>query len=608
MFHGRPPAVVILVLSIAMSASNLSGQTLFKATAQSFDAGGTGTTALAVADVNGDGKPDLIVANDCSDFNPCLTGNFVAVMLGNGDGTFRAGQAISWDFSYFNPGLAVEDVNGDGKPDIVAAYQGGIAVSLGNGDGTFQAPKTYPTIDNYGSALVIRDVNGDGKADLVIADACSSSVGCIDARVNVLLGNGDGSFQAAKSYDAGGGSGGPYGAQGISLAVADVNGDGKLDVLTGISGYTGQGFPGSVGVLLGNGDGSFQAPYSYSSGGLSVASIAIADLNGDGKADVVVSNWCTTSACNTGSIAVLAGNGEGTFQPATVTEFSGFDVCCVALGDVTRDGKIDIAFGIHQKVGLTGAAVVLVGNGNGTFQPAQTFYSDGDLATSLALADVNGDGKLDLLVTNACFNCNTLTHGNAVVRLNNYFAPTTTTIRSTPSVSVYGQAVTVTATVQSAGMDSPTGKVTFQQNGTWFGAAVLNAGIATLTTSKLPVGALSLTGTYIGDTFSARSTSAAIKQTVTQAQIGMMLTSTPNPSTLGQSVKFTATFTSTGGLPTGTVTFSNGSTTLGTAQINAGKATFLTTALPHGTDQITATYTGNVDYCSASGSIAQVVN
>ena len=600
-------AVGRCLLSIATSIPTLTASTQFLG-AHFYDTGGLSAVSLVVADVNGDDKPDLVVANSGASGAP----GSIAVLLGNGDGTFQPAQTIPLGQQFAYPtGLAVADLNGDGKLDIVAtdSYDGVLGVFFGNGDGTFQPPQIYFPGGGNPYQVVIRDINADGKVDLLVGQNSAPGFGA-DGTVAVLLGNGDGTFQPAQNYDAGGMASGPYGLGSISLAVVDVNGDGKLDVLTGIPGATSPGSVGSVGVLLGNGDGTFQSPYTYPSGGYGVSSIAAADLNGDGKQDAVVSNACESDSetCGQGSISILIGNGDGTFQAANLYASLGYFACCVAIGDVTRDGKLDIVSAVRQNNGLIGAALLWGSNGDGTFQPPHIYSSDGDFTVTTALADVNGDSKLDLLVLNYSMNFNKSADGNAVVRLNDYFAPTDTTISATSSSSVYGQPVTLTAIVKSAGIDAPAGKVLFQQNGKGIGSAVISGGTAKLITNKLAVGSLLLTAMYLGDNFAAKSISTAIHLRVSQAQVAMTLKSTPNPSIFGKSVEFTATFASTGGLPTGTVTFSNGSTTLGTSRIIAGKAVFYTTLLPQGSNDVSATYAGSVDYSSASDSVVQVVN
>jgi len=187
--------------------------------------------------------------------------------------------------------------------------------------------------------------------------------------------------------------------------------------------------------------------------------------------------------------------------------------------------------------------------------------------------------------------------------------PTTTALSSSLNPSNYGQAVTFTATVTPTGPYPLTGKVVFKDGTTWIGAATLSSGVATLTKSQLAVGTRSITATYNGDASNGNSVPAAITQTVSQASLTMVLTSTPNPSTFGTSVKFTATLTSNGSLPAGQpVTFSYNGATLGTANVNKGVATFFTKTLPRGSDLVTAAYAGSVDYSSASATVTQVVN
>jgi len=196
-----------------------------------YESGGVGARSVVVADVNGDGKPDLLVANNCGNSNNCNSGS-VGVLLGNGDGTFQA--ALSYDSgAYDSMALAVADVNGDGKPDLLIGsfcssiecsdLHNAVSVSLGNGDGTFQAPVTYATNGTFGTwSVASRDVNADGTLDLLAANGGGGQIGL--GGVGVLLGYGDGTFQTAVDYDTGW-----YDAR--FVAVADVNGDGKPDLL-----------------------------------------------------------------------------------------------------------------------------------------------------------------------------------------------------------------------------------------------------------------------------------------------------------------------------------------------------------------------------------------
>jgi hypothetical protein len=364
--------------------------------------------SVAIADVNGDGKPDLIVANEQqSKTDPAGS---ISVLLGKGDGTFHA------PVNYSSGGqgaysISVADVNGDGKLDLVVANgclgnncaTGGVGVLLGNGDGTFKKPVTYSSgaASVFGSHVAVGDLNGDGKLDLVVAltgSGCGS--GCPKGLVGILLGNGDGTFKKAKTYGTGG-----FDAIGW-VAIADVNGDKKPDLVVANYCATECSYPpveGSVGVLLGNGNGTFHAVKTYPSGGDGAVSVAVADLNKDGKPDILVAN-CGPEACGPGSpggnVGVLIGNGNGTFKPVVnyPAANSPFDV---VAADVNGDGKLDIVvsnWGTPNAGTNDGAVTVLQGRGNGTFRPAQTFPSGGAEAPSVAVADVNKDGRPDIVL------------------------------------------------------------------------------------------------------------------------------------------------------------------------------------------------------------------
>ena len=255
------------------------------------------------------------------------------------------------------------------------------------------------------------DVNGDGKPDLLVANCAvipSNSCGSLDGSVGVLLGNGDGTFQTAVPYDSGGK--GAY-----SVAVADVNDDGKLDILVANE------VSDNVGVLLGNGDGTFQTAVTYGSGGVDAFSVAVADVNGDGKLDLLVANACATSGCDNGGVGVLLGKGDGTFQTAVTYGSGGNDALSVAVVDVNGDGKPDLVVGnecASYYNCATGSVSVLLGNGDATFQTAVTYESGGTQVFSVAASDVNGDGHPDLLVANACAT-NNCTDGLVGVLLGN---------------------------------------------------------------------------------------------------------------------------------------------------------------------------------------------
>jgi hypothetical protein len=321
----------------------------------------TGNSPFAVAfgDVNRDGLKDTVTANDAS--------STVSVLLGNGDGTFRTKADYATGTSPV--GVAVADFNGDGKQDLVTASSSGIptptiSVLLGNGDGTFQARVDY-TAPYEASSVAVADLNSDGKQDLVTGGASGSSEVC------VMLGNGNGTFGSGVAY-----------ATGLSpegIALADVNGDYKQDLVTANYGA------GTASVLLGNGNGTFQAKVDYTTGTLP-ADVVLADLNGDGKQDLVTANWSS-------SVSVLLGNGNGTFQ-AKSDYAAGADEA-VTVTDVNRDGNPDLAVADRNN----NAVSVLTGKGDGTFKP-KTDYIVGTYPYDVKAADINGDGTQDLVAAN----------------------------------------------------------------------------------------------------------------------------------------------------------------------------------------------------------------
>jgi len=489
---------VLLLIGVGSSRAG----TLFGAP-HTYGSGGESTVSVAVADLNGDNIPDLVLANQNGDGSGSL-----AVLLGNGDGTFKAPQ----NYAFGNAtSVAVGDVNGDGKPDLLVTggFSGGlVGVLLGNGDGTFQPAHSYSSGEGLTFSIAAGDLNGDGKLDLVVGSSSSGS----DGAVSVLLGNGDGSFQSAQFYDSGGGCCGPYGENGPSVVVADVNGDGKPDVLASNAGLSGH--HGAIGVLLGHGDGTFQDVQTYDSGGFVTTSIAAADVNGDGKLDVVVANGYR------GNAGVLIGNGDGTFRKVHNYDLGGQNPTSIAAGDVNRDGKVDLLVANQSGPGVgPGVVAVLLGNGDGTFQAVQNYNSGGNLATSLALADVNGDGKRDIVVANYIIRKG---NGNVGVLLGKALYNTQTNLSSSQNPSTFGQPVTFKASVVSSGSILPTGIVGFASGGVTVGSATLSGGVAslTLTESKLPVGTLSITATYKGDSQSGISTSPVLLQVVNPASLG----------------------------------------------------------------------------------------
>jgi len=487
-----------------------------------YNPGGNGPNSVAIGDLNGDGKLDIVVSNWCiNNTVPCPSGA-VAVLLGNGDGTFRPATTYS-SGGVYGTDVAIGDLNGDGKPDIVVANCGNAAnnhcigaggnagILFGNGDGTFQPVVSMPLGGGgYGAiAVAIADINADGKPDVIVAGDCASG-GC----GGVLLGNGDGTFQPEIPFSS-------AGLIAFSLAIGDVNGDGKLDAVIGNQCANQACQTSTVGVSLGNGDGTLQPAVAYNSGGIYPDGVAIADISGDGKADLVVANSSTSTTINQGDVGVLIGNGDGTFQPVVAYPASEFGAAAIKVADMNGDGKPDVVVVNCSAIsgncnGGGGNVGVLLGNGDGTLKPVVTFAPGGNTPFGVGVADLNGDSKPDIVVAN----CNSNVCGNApgsvAVLLNTSLGPTTTTLTSSLNPSNFGQSVTLTATTTGEGFQvTPTGTVTFFDGTTNLGTSNLNASAqARLSTSTLTVGTHTLTATYNGDSNFASSTSSVVNQLV----------------------------------------------------------------------------------------------
>jgi hypothetical protein len=500
------------------------GAALSFASAVAYNSGGFAPESVAVADVNGDGEPDLIVANQCAD-NSCAADGSVGVLLGNGDGTFRT--AVTYDSgSPYAYSVMIGDVNGDGKPDLVVANEcnpfinctnsgdGSVGVLLGNGDGTFQAAVTYDSGGLQPDSVAVADVNGDGKLDIVVINMAEDGGSASSGSVGVLLGNGDGTFRAAVTYTL-------TDRVAMAVTVADVNGDGKPDLVAANALASRLGVQSPVNVLLGNGDGTFKGPTSYKSGGFGSDAVAVADANGDGKPDVFVVNGCFFGNCtgSEGSLGVLLGNGDGTFKSAVSYDIGAYPVSSVYAADVNADGRLDLVTTNSSNGGGVG---ILLGNGDGTFQTVVIYPSGGTGPTSVVAADVNLDGKPDLVVANGSGTIGVLINTDTSV------TATTTALGSSVNPSSFGQTVTFTATVKPQGTGVATGFVTFYDDTKSLGSPTLNSsGVATISTATLSIGTHSITASYSGDSNFSSSTSPVLNQVV-QGSIAVLSTTSLN--------------------------------------------------------------------------------
>ncbi len=324
--------------------------------------GGQGAVPkILVVDFNNDGIVDLADADGAGT---------IQMYLGNAAGALRFTDyaTLAYEPSFATGNVAYGDFNGDGNLDI--AYQAffnahtiGVAVSLGEGNGKFQHG-WYKTDGDFPTVLA-GDFNGDGKLDLIVGSGI----------FYVYLGNGDGTFDLFQTYKFGG----------FLQLLGDFDNDGKLDLAID-TGY-------AVSISLGNGDGTFQPPVQLASPGFDCAfsqSMQLSDFNGDGNLDIAY--------CDNTSISVLLGNGDGTFQPPVSYTVDTQPVFSFTVGDFNSDGKTDL---IVSDAGTNFEFSILLGNGDGTFQPQHSVkilpkYSNAECG--MAVGDFNSDGLLDFIL------------------------------------------------------------------------------------------------------------------------------------------------------------------------------------------------------------------
>ncbi len=425
---------------------------------------GKGPKAVAVADLFGDGKPDIITANNYYSYYYYANTSTVSVLLGNGAGTFQAAQNITLQAGSDPDSVAVADVNGNGMPDIVTANFGKNTVSVlqDNGQVTFQVAQNIP-VGSEPDSVAVAALTGDGKPDIITANFKDNTVSVLldngngtaqttgalkvgsgpeslvtadltdDGRmdivtanfkastVSVLLGNANGTF-SPDPFSSPGLTPGTFavGSGPDSVAVADL-GNGHLDIVT--ANYSDS----TVSVLLGNGAGDFQAAKNFAVGS-HPKSVAVASLTGDGKPDIVTANFGSYNGgyggyggyggfgfyggYNGGTVSVLLGDGHGNFSPDPSSSLGsspgtfnvGYGPDSVAVAKLTGDGTPDI---ITANYG-SDTVSVLLGNGQGDFSPdpyPTPGFTPGTFAVgygpkSVAVADVNGDGTLDIITAN----------------------------------------------------------------------------------------------------------------------------------------------------------------------------------------------------------------
>ena len=524
------------------------------------------TSGLDAADFNGDGNPDIAAA---------VGQGFTRVLLGNGDGTLnvQADPAPHVPNPTTDGTLSAADLDGNGVADVVGLQQStswvgpqpGAWVQLGDGTGALGLADTLPYPTNVGCCGAVADFNNDGRSDVALVDE-------LNAYFLTSVGSGQFSpFTVALNQNAPNLNTNTYVR---AIGLGDFNGDGNVDAAVVSVYLTEKTNPASetLQILLGNGDGTFALSQSvpvpsFNFNGYPIPMVgslltpAVADLNGDGKLDLVLAD--------AGQVQIFYGNGDGTFQPAVTLPAPTPNFTVPSVADFNLDGIPDLLLTDYGQVS------VLYGKGGGKFS-APVNYAAGDWPSRAVITDLNGDGAPDLV-----FGSGT----EAVVMLNippPGSLPITGTLTVQPEPSAYHQPFTITATIKPLKVKegTPTGSVTFSVDGQVVGTSPLNGDTASAVDSQfLKAGSHSVTAVYSGDAV-FHSYAMSVQHTVLGLPDTITLTGQPNPATLTQNVTFTAQVSGASGVPTGTVQFLflDGATPEANASLNGSGSASITTS------------------------------
>jgi len=563
--------------------------------------GGTPDTAISsmvLADMDGDGHPDMVVSTNA---------NTIHILHGNPDGTFATTSSGGATLNSFGTVVSVADFNSDGILDIVVADASGLGILLGTGSLNYANPVPY-ALGASQSTAAVADFNRDGHPDVALT---------VPGGIALLLGTSNGALQSFAVYEMG---------QGVaSLAVADLNGDHIPDIAVA-EGAAGPG------ILIGKGDGTFTLKSGTSVSQGTGTIVLPGDFNGDGKEDLYFT-------ANNSSGLVLFGNGDGTFNPVSLTLFQQIGFVAAAAGDLNHDGRTDLVslnyqafdvllgqpnetfnlltntvyllstanpvIGDFNKDGNSDLIVselttiqVFLGNGDGTFKGGRIINTQIPgialcVPSSMATADLDGDGNLDVVATMSCTNAAEIFYGNGDGTFQDpVLLPLEQGYNTVQIADLNGDHLPdlifsnqdIIAIIHNAG------NRTYSAESHYLAGVVGTIAVQDLNGDGFPDLAVASSGTTVA---------VLLNQPAGNLTNGILSVG-PEPSTFTKPFSMSLTlapFKAGTGTPTGTVTFSIDGNPVATVPLSAAKASYTYAGtLSLGTHAIWATYNGDANF------------